>query len=95
MFPPEIIQELKRLNDNLETLHGDAGKVEELSREVRNLSRLLDGMKGKFKAFPALARQINILNQIMLQSKKAAGTAGMLQTLFTSLLEATNRQSER
>lgn len=88
MIPPEVIEELKRLNDNLETLHGDAAKIDGLGKDIRGLTSLLKSMEGKFKSFPALARQIHILNQIMLQSKRAAGTAGMLQMLFGGLFKA-------
>ncbi len=88
MIPLEAIKELQRLNDNLEKLHDDTAKIDGLGKDIRGLTSLLKSMEGKFKAFPALARQIHILNQIMLQSKKAAGTAGMLQMLFGGLFKA-------
>lgn len=87
MIPPEVLEEIQRLNTNLENLHRDAQDVKEIGQQIRPMIATLKDLREKFKAFPMLAKQLYILNQIMLQVKKSSGTVSMLQTLLQSIFE--------
>ena len=73
----KLIEELQRLNRNLEEGRRDTQVL---------LSRLKD-VKGGVKAVYALAKQINIFNQIMLQVSKRAGHSAMFKGLLDSLMQ--------
>jgi hypothetical protein len=67
-------------------------KIDELNRNLRDLTPVMAGVRGElktlnaqFKYTRALAFQIKLLNQIMLQTSKAAGISGMVGSLVTSL----------
>ena len=91
MFDPEDIKkalaELERLNGNLETLHRDAASLESVRQDVRALVGTLRDCYDKFKAMPVLAKQIATLNQILLQTKKMAGTSGMIQSILEGVIK--------
>lgn len=86
MFPPEVLEELKKLNANLEGLREDVAVFRPLVVDIRELKAKLGNM-GK------TAKQLQLLNQILLQTKKSAGTIGMIQALINSLLTAERRRA--
>jgi hypothetical protein len=97
MFDPETVraalEEARRLNTNLETLHGDLAKVEAMHSDARVLASRLKDVSDRFKGLGALVRQISILNQIMLQTRKVAGTAGMIEKILSGVLDLARRGS--
>ncbi|MGI0148182.1 MAG: hypothetical protein ACREDF_01440 [Thermoplasmata archaeon] len=90
MFDPDTVkralEEIERLNVNLENLHRDAGDVKEIGQDIRTLISVVKDMKDRVKAIPVVARQLAIFNQILLQTKHMAGTSGMIQSIIDGIL---------
>lgn len=72
-----LLDELRKLNANLEASH----------RDTLSLMSDLKNVKGGVKALYVLSRQINVLNQIMLSVSKRAGTSGMIQNLLAGIIK--------
>lgn len=89
MFDPETVQralkELERLNSNLETLHADAKMVESVREDLRKMTSTLREAGDKFKSFPIVAKQLAIMNQILLQVRKSEGAVAMVSKLFEAI----------
>ena len=78
----EAVDELKKLNANLEQLHVDIGRVSEMHADVRVLVSNIRNLGDKFKMLPALCKHLSILNQIFMQVSKKAGTIGTVQAVI-------------
>jgi Skp family chaperone for outer membrane proteins len=87
----KILEEIERLNGNLENLHRDAGEIQGMRSDIRALVGALKDNYEKLKALPAVAKHLSIFNQILLQTRKAAGVTGM----FSSMLDALSRFSSK
>jgi hypothetical protein len=89
VFDPETIQkalaQVERLNENLETLHKDAKMIEEARADLRRMTSTLRDAGDKFRAFPVVARQLAIMNQILLQVRKSEGAVAMVSKLFEAI----------
>jgi hypothetical protein len=86
----KILSEIERLNGNLENLHRDAEEMRSVRSEIRALVGVMRDSYEKLKALPAVAKHLSIFNQILLQTRKAAGVTGM----FSSMLDALTRFSK-
>ena len=80
MVPEEVLEELKRLNDNLEKLHDDATTFRPVIADIRELRKKVGNVG-------VAARQLATLNQILLQTKKKAGYSGLIQSIISGLLD--------
>ena len=73
-----VIDELKRLNTNLQNLRQDnlglRGELKTLNEQMRVLE--------------IVAKRLGIFNQIMLQVRKSAGNAGMIQMLMETFVRS-------
>jgi len=81
-----LLEELGRLNGNLETMHQDAGELRTLNENIRLLMSRMKDVSEKFRGMGALVKQIALLNQIMLSTRKAAGTSGMIQSIISGIV---------
>lgn len=86
----QALGELKRLNDNLETLHRDAEDLKPLKSDVRILIGKLDGLREGLVNVGRAAKQIAILNQILLQIKKVSGWSGVFKSILDGLVRSVN-----
>lgn len=81
--PEEILaalsRELPELNTNLRELRAEMSRVRVAMKE------------SNFKALPVVAKQLALLNQILLQTSKAAGTAGMIGQVLNAVTELARR----
>jgi hypothetical protein len=73
-------------------------KIDELNRNLRELTPVMAGVRGELKTLNAqfkytksLAFQMRLLNQIMLQTSKASGIAGMVGSLMTGLTKLVDK----
>lgn len=98
MFDPEKIgealEELKKLNENLAALHRDAEDLKPLKNDLRLLISKLGEMRAGMKNVGAAAKQLFILNRILLSIKKVEGWSGVVKHVMESLMRmATGRRS--
>lgn len=84
----EGLAELKRLNENLETLHRDAEDFKPLKSDIRGLTAQLAGLKQGMVNVGRAAREISILNQILLQIKKVSGWSGVFKSMLDGLVRS-------
>jgi hypothetical protein len=70
-----LLRELAELNANLR----------ESKQSMQTLCNHLKDAMGNAKALYSVGKQINILNQILLQIGKRAGMAGMLENLLRAV----------
>jgi DNA anti-recombination protein RmuC len=74
MTPERMEKLLEELNKNLTELGGDLRRV---GSQLRELNENAKGMK-------SAARQLKILNAILLQVKRTEGNIGLVKSLFTA-----------
>ena len=87
----KALEEIERLNANLENLHKDAGEMQGMRSDLRALIGTMKDNVERLKALPLVAKHLAIFNQILLQTKKTAGTVGVVQTLIEGVIKATRR----
>jgi len=78
----KLLAELAKLNDNLRATRETTMSL------VSNLKDLKDGTKSMMH----VAKQVNILNQILLSVKKTSGAAGVVQHFLDAILKAGLKQ---
>ncbi len=71
----ELIDQLTGLNQNFRNLR-------EHSADLKRLASQLKTLNDRFKHLLPLAKQLNILNQILVQVSKSAGVESMVSTLI-------------
>lgn len=76
----KAFEELQDLNKN----------IRELKQDAKRLTSRLRDLNTNFKHILPLAKEIRVLNQIMIQVSKTAGTTGMIQHLIESVLKFSN-----
>ena len=80
------LRELQRLNANLEQLHRDAEDFKPLKSDIRLLLSKVGDLQVMAKNAGAAAKQLAILNQILLQIKKVSGWSGVVKSLLDGLV---------
>lgn len=89
MFDPEKIgealEELKKLNVNLAALHQDAEDLKPLKSDIRILIGKLGEIQAGAKNIGAAAKQLHILNRILLSIKKVQGWSGVVKHILSGL----------
>jgi hypothetical protein len=85
MFNPDdlahLIRELGELNNNLR----------ESRRAMHQLGEHLKSAAGSARELYRVGKQINVLNQILLQIGQKAGMAGMVEKLLSAVMEFAKR----
>lgn len=97
MFDPEKIgealEELKRLNVNLEALHQDAEDLKPMKSDLRLLIAKLGEIQVGAKNVGAAAKELALLNRILLSIKKVSGWSGVVKHILSGLADmATGRR---
>jgi hypothetical protein len=82
------LAELKRLNDNLEVLHRDAEDFKPIKSDLRAVLSEMKGMREGLVNVGRAAKQISILNQILLQIKKVSGWSGVFKSILDGLVRS-------
>lgn len=81
-----FLEELKRLNANLETLHKDAEDFKPVKADIRLLISKVGDLQALAGRVGQAAQQIAILNKILLSIKKVSGWSGVVKSLLDGLV---------
>ncbi len=81
------LEELKRLNTNLEAMRTEISKIDELNGNLRTMMSRLRDVSDRFKGLGQLVLQMKIFNQLLTQTKRMAGTSGMIQSIISGILK--------
>jgi len=88
MFTPEKLEEclaeIRKLNGNLE-------KGQEVKQSLDRLTGELKTFNGNMKTIHGLAKQLAILNQILLKVGRTAGGIGVVKSLVSSFVHMAER----
>jgi len=87
----EAVEELKKLNRNLEIMHEDTAKISAIHQDLRSLASGIRDLGEKLKTVPVIAKHLSVFNQIMLQVSQKAGTVGVIHSVIDGFTEFAKR----